>query len=202
MAEPNRTVPNTTGPSREAASIEQARAQVEQSRARIADTLDDIEERLLEKRHELQERLDVRKRVREQIDREPLLALAAAAGVGFLAGMIGRRRTAERDELRAMLDADDDGEIDDIRSISIGRSHPGFWHEMRGQLVGALTATLVAAIADRLRPHADVVALSTEASDEDDDDDALDDDPIDPRRPPRRRRPFRSRRGHDDESYL
>lgn len=183
-------------PRPEAATIAQARAHVEQSRARISDTLDDIEERLLEKRHELQEKLDVRKRMREQIDREPLVAVAAAAGAGFLVGLMGRRRrrgAAEQAELRALLEAQDYDESGDVRSVSVGHSHPSFWQETRAQLVGALTAALVAAIAERLRPHADVVAVAAESTDDEDD--------IDTRRPPRRRRPFRSRRGRDDEDF-
>lgn len=142
----------------EPATIEQARAHIEASRARISETLDEIEERLVEKRVELREKLDVKKRVLDQVEEMPLRSVAIAAGVGFLLGMVGRRhrrdriRRDEHDELRGLLrEAHEDG--DDAPSISIGRAHPTFWQETRAQLVGALTAALVAAVSERLRPR-------------------------------------------------
>src|SRR5690606_1414776 len=134
----------------EPATIEQARAHIEASRARISETLDEIEERLTEKRVELREKLDVRKRLLDEVEEKPLRSVAIAAGIGFLVGMIGRRRSHdhvsadERDELRELLRE----EGDDSPSISIGRSHPTFWQETRAQLVGALTTVLVAAVAE------------------------------------------------------
>lgn len=143
----------------EPATIEQARAQVEASRARISETLDEIEERLTEKRVELREKLDVRKRVLDEVETKPLRTVAIAAGVGFLVGLIGRRRRRERidegdrDELRELLrEAREHGD-DDVHPISIGRAHPSFWQEARAQLVGALTAALVAAVTERMRPR-------------------------------------------------
>ncbi len=143
----------------EPATIEQARAQVEASRARISETLDEIEERLVEKRVELREKLDVRKRVLDEVEAKPLRTVAIAAGVGFLVGMIGRRRRRERidavdrEELAELLrDAREQGD-GDVRPVSVGRPHPSFWQEARAQLVGALTAALVAAVTERLRPR-------------------------------------------------
>lgn len=147
----------------EPATIEQARAHVEESRARLSETLDEIEDRLVEKRLELQEKLDVKKRVRERVDRKPLTMVAVAAGAGFLIGLIGRRRRAhaerepvDRDELRALLreTREEDGEHDDVHEVHVGRAHPSFWQEARAQLVGALTAALVAAVSERMRPPA------------------------------------------------
>lgn len=142
----------------EPATIEQARAHIEASRARISETLDEIEERLVEKRVALREKLDVRKRLLNHVDEKPLRSVAIAAGVGFLLGMIGRRRSRghvdahEREELRELLrEARESGE--DLPSVSIGRAHPTFWQEARAQLVGALTAALVAAVTERLRPR-------------------------------------------------
>lgn len=142
----------------EPATIEQARAHIEASRARISETLDEIEERLSEKRVELREKLDVKKRLLDHVDEKPLSSVAIAAGVGFLFGMIGRRRSrdrvseSERDELRELLrESRESGE--ELPSVSIGRAHPTFWQETRAQLVGALTAALVAAVTERLRPR-------------------------------------------------
>lgn len=186
----------------EPATIEQARAHIEASRARISETLDEIEERLVEKRVALREKLDVKKRVLDEVEARPLRSVAIAAGVGFLVGMIGRGRSSERfddddrDELRELLSemraSHDD---DDVAHVSIGRSHPSFWQETRAQLVGALTAALVAAVAERLRPREEKEALmrvrthhpDADAYDEDVfDDDVFDDDDA-PR--PRRRWP-------------
>lgn len=139
-------------------SVEQARSEVARSRARISETLDQLEERLADKQQALREKLDVKKRVNDVVDRRPLGAVAAAAGVGFLLGLIGGRGGSdhvmdedEREELRALLhEARENG---GTPTISVGRSHPSFWQETRAQLVGALTATLIAAVAERLRPH-------------------------------------------------
>lgn len=153
----------------EPATIEQARAHIEASRARISETLDEIEGRLAEKRVELREKLDVRKRLLDEVEEKPLRSVAIAAGVGFLVGMIGRRRAHdhvsadERDELRELLrEAREDG--DPSPSISIGRSHPTFWQETRAQLVGALTTVIVAAVAERLRPREIKDAISRAAA--------------------------------------
>src|SRR5690606_1880459 len=139
-------------------TTEQARAHIEASRARISEKLDEIEERLVEKRVALREKLDVKKRLLNHVDEKPLRSVAIAAGVGFLLGTIGRRRSRghvdahEREELRELLrEARESGE--DLPSVSIGRAHPTFWQEARAQLVGALTAALVAAVTERLRPR-------------------------------------------------
>jgi len=181
----------------EPATIEQARAHIEASRARISETLDEIEERLVEKRVELREKLDVKKRLLDQVEEMPLRSVAIAAGVGFLLGMVGRGRRRDRirreehDEIRGLLhDAHEHG--DDAPAISIGRSHPTFWQETRAQLVGALTAALVAAVSERMRPrevtvHARPAAPDPYATGYDDAfDDAFDDDDADRPRPRRR----------------
>jgi ElaB/YqjD/DUF883 family membrane-anchored ribosome-binding protein len=172
----------------EPATIAQARAQVEQSRARMSETLDEIEDRLVEKRTELREKLNVGKRVREQVDRSPLGAVAIAAGAGFVFGLLGRRRSrrrrneeVDRDELREMLRESRENGDDDVHNISIGRAHPSFWQEARAQLVGALTAALVAAVSERFRPHADSPRRSAEPAGDDWDDE-------EPEARPRRRR--------------
>ncbi len=166
---------------REPVSIAQARAEVERSRARMSETLDEIEDRLVEKRIELREKLNVKKRMREHVDRKPLNAVAIAAGVGFIVGLVGRRRSRERvdaddrDELRALLlEAREHDEDSELRPISIGRSHPSFWQEARAQLVGALTAALVTAVTERFRPHGEGRAAPDAATyDEDEEEDEI-----------------------------
>jgi ElaB/YqjD/DUF883 family membrane-anchored ribosome-binding protein len=165
-------------------TVEQARAEVARSRARISDTLDELEDRLVDKQHALREKLDVKKRLNDIIEKRPLVAVGAVAGLGFLLGLIGGRGGTdagmdddEREELRELLrEARANG---DTPSISVGRSHPSFWQETRAQLVGALTAALVTAVAERLRPHGEAGATST-----------VDNEPEHgPRRRPARRRP-------------
>lgn len=63
---------------------EAVRAEIEQTRARMSDTIDEIEEALARKREQIQERLDVFSRVRER----PLVFAGAAFGVGLLLGLL------------------------------------------------------------------------------------------------------------------
>jgi ElaB/YqjD/DUF883 family membrane-anchored ribosome-binding protein len=70
-------------------TVGEARDAVERSRQRISSTLDQLEDRIVEKKHEIRERVDVLRPVREQIAERPFTALAVAAGVGALLGSIG-----------------------------------------------------------------------------------------------------------------
>ena len=169
---------NNASNSHEPRGVEQAREEVVRSRARISETLDQLEGRLVDKKHELRDKLDVKKRVHDAVDKRPLAAVGVAAGVGFLLGILGGGKgghgDADSEELRELLrEARENG---DAPAISVGRQHPSFWQEARAQLVGALTAALVTAVAERMRPH-----------------DQREHDPepeLGPRRrPPRRRRP-------------
>ncbi|MEX2570336.1 MAG: hypothetical protein WD737_03455 [Gemmatimonadota bacterium] len=90
-----------------------ARAELEKTRARMSDTLDDIEGVLLRKRAHLQEQLDVGARVREK----PLHAAGIALGVGLVLGLLtgGGRRGDDEDE-RAREIADQKAELWESRA--------------------------------------------------------------------------------------
>ncbi len=63
---------------------ETARAQLEETRARISSTIDEIEATLLQKKEEIRNRLDVLARIREK----PLQAAGIVLGIGFLIGFL------------------------------------------------------------------------------------------------------------------
>lgn len=99
-------------------TVDEARDAVARSRERISSTLDALEDRIVEKKHEIQDRVDVLRPVREQIAERPLTAVMAGLAVGALLGALGggdddeytRRRSGrisgheldddERDELK------------------------------------------------------------------------------------------------------
>jgi len=96
-------------------SVAEARRAIEDTRGRISETLDAIEERIQEKRHDLRNRLDVLQRVRGRIRSHVWRSLGIAFGGGLLLGLLrggdeekghGMRRStgtlsaAERRELR------------------------------------------------------------------------------------------------------
>lgn len=61
-----------------------ARAEIEQTRARMSDTIDEIESVLVRKKEHIQDRLDVLSPIRER----PLPSLGAAFGAGLLLGLV------------------------------------------------------------------------------------------------------------------
>jgi hypothetical protein len=63
---------------------EAARAEIASTRARMSETIDEIEDVLLRKKARLQDRLDVRARIREK----PLHAFGIALGFGLLVGLV------------------------------------------------------------------------------------------------------------------
>ncbi|HET8655224.1 MAG TPA: DUF3618 domain-containing protein [Longimicrobiaceae bacterium] len=63
-----------------------AREQIEQTRARMSETIDEIEDVLVRKKHEIQDRFDVVGRIREQPMRALGIALGAGLVLGFLTG--------------------------------------------------------------------------------------------------------------------
>lgn len=70
-----------------------ARAEIEQTRARMSSTIDTIEEVLLRKKEQIQERLDVMAPVREH----PLEAAAAVFGAGLVLGLLTGGGGGERE---------------------------------------------------------------------------------------------------------
>jgi ElaB/YqjD/DUF883 family membrane-anchored ribosome-binding protein len=70
-------------------TVDEARDAVERSRQRISSTLDQLEGRIVDKKHELQEKADVLRPLRERIIEHPFTAVAVGAGVGMLLGVLG-----------------------------------------------------------------------------------------------------------------
>ena len=71
-----------------------ARAEIEATRARMSETIDEIEDVLLRKKEQIQDRLDVFAPVREN----PLPILGAALGAGLLLGLVTGGGDDEDDE--------------------------------------------------------------------------------------------------------
>ena len=63
-------------------TVEQARRDIEESRERMADTLGEIEHRLLTKKQQIEDRMDVLRPVKERVRSKPWVSLAVAFGVG------------------------------------------------------------------------------------------------------------------------
>jgi ElaB/YqjD/DUF883 family membrane-anchored ribosome-binding protein len=104
-------------------TVDEARDAVERSRERISSTLDQLEGRIVEKKHELQEKADIFRPVREQVVARPFTAIAIAVGVGALLGSLGGgsdddddavwRTRSDRPRARLRRPATGDGFLDD-----------------------------------------------------------------------------------------
>jgi ElaB/YqjD/DUF883 family membrane-anchored ribosome-binding protein len=156
-------------------TVDQARDAVERSRERISRTLDRLEDRIVEKKHELQDKADVLRPVKSQVRHRPLTMVAVAVGVGALLGSLGgghedadrgrhgrapalsdneRRelrdwRRHRRERLRAL--AGDDHERE---SRPRPRRHSTSRRDsLKGQLMGAATTAITAAITSRVRDY-------------------------------------------------
>lgn len=83
-----------------------ARTEIEMTRARMSETIDEIEDVLLRKKAKIQDRLDVLAPVRER----PIQSAAAALGAGLVLGLLTGGGDDDRHEGRF----DFDGETDDF----------------------------------------------------------------------------------------
>jgi hypothetical protein len=155
-------------------TVDEARHAVERSRQRISSTLDTLENRIVEKKHEIKERVDVLRPVRDQISQRPFTSVAVGLGVGALLGSIGggddddhshsrsgrvrgrslsdddrqelrEWRKARKQRLRARMQNNDDDDDDD-RDSSDSRLGA-----LRHQLMGAVTAAVTTAVTKRVR---------------------------------------------------
>jgi hypothetical protein len=102
-------LPESSGPSHYAggegaADPELARREILQTRSRMSDTIDQIEEQILRRKERLQAQLDVRGQLRERltpvrelVERQPLAVFGGVLGAGLLLGYL----TGERDEAEA-----------------------------------------------------------------------------------------------------
>ena len=164
-------------------TVDQARAAVERSRERISRTLDRLEDRIVDKKYELQDRADVFRPVKQQVRLRPLTAIAIGFGVGVVLGSLSRGRQGGRGKRLRGLDRKERRQLREWReqrrerllaradtSRSDGNAHESRQESrfdgMKGQLVGAVTTALTAAITsgmkdfvrDRSRSRADTSA--------------------------------------------
>ncbi|MDQ3387901.1 MAG: DUF3618 domain-containing protein [Gemmatimonadota bacterium] len=109
------------------------RAEIEQTRARMSETIDEIEEALVRKRERIQDRLDVFGRVRER----PLAAAGIAFGTGLALGLLtGGSDDEERDIRRDGGDPYWRGRADlwetrARRLLRVAREHEGDARDLR-----------------------------------------------------------------------
>lgn len=101
------------------------RAEIEQTRARMSETIDEIEEQLLRRKQTLEEKLDVKAQVRErlapvrerlapiqeEVHRRPLLVFGGVFGTGLLLGYLTGGDDDDRPR-RSASDAEYDGGTD------------------------------------------------------------------------------------------
>jgi ElaB/YqjD/DUF883 family membrane-anchored ribosome-binding protein len=156
-------------------TVGEARDAVERSRERISSTLDALEDRIVEKKHELKDRADVLRPVREQVLKRPFTAVAVAVAAGALLGSLGGGRTEEPRLRRggrpteAPVSAGDRSELrrwrrtrrERLRSLARepggnGRHHgddegDSAFAGLKQQLMGAAASVLTAAVTAKVR---------------------------------------------------
>jgi hypothetical protein len=155
-------------------TVGEARDAVERSRERISSTLDRLEDRIVEKKHELQERVDVLRPVRERVVQRPLTAVMVGLGVGAFLGSLGggddeehEHRHARSGRLRGSALSDDERhELREWRKArrerlrsSARRQRDDAEHEdggarfdgLKHQLMGAVTSAITTAVTRRVR---------------------------------------------------
>ena len=154
-------------------TVDEAKDAVERSRQRISTTLDALEDRIVEKKHAMQDRMDVLRPVREQVSVRPLTAVAVAAGVGVLLGSLGGRDDRDESERdvrssrsrrgKSGMSERDRAELREWRRMRRARLRSrsgsgrdagddgGRLEALKHQLAGAVTSAIGAAVTARLR---------------------------------------------------
>jgi len=79
-------------------TVEEARLAVEESRERMSNTLDAIEGRLVAKKQQLSDRMDVMRPVKQRVRSRPWQAVAVALGVGVLIWKLRHKHDEHEDE--------------------------------------------------------------------------------------------------------
>lgn len=106
MADEIRAPEHGARPGTTAGDPGEVREEIERTRARMSETIDDIEDVLLRKKARLQDRLDVLAPVRER----PLPSAAAALGAGLLLGLLTGGEDDELPDRPDSLDAEERAE--------------------------------------------------------------------------------------------
>jgi ElaB/YqjD/DUF883 family membrane-anchored ribosome-binding protein len=73
-------------------TVDEARRAVAESRERMSDTLDAIEGRLVAKKQQLSDRMDVMRPVKQRVRARPWPAIAVAFGIGVLVWKLRHQR--------------------------------------------------------------------------------------------------------------
>jgi len=170
-------------------TVEEARAEVQRSRARVEATLDRLENRVVETKETIQRKVDIVRPVTEFVRRKPLIAVGAAVAIGLFLGTRGgggddeedddygfdrkERRALEewRVRRRKMLlaEAEDAGEVfedeEDEAPGRVSRFFRAIGHEAAGVVLGIVGAE----VAERMYGARSRDHLEDESDDADDD---------------------------------
>jgi ElaB/YqjD/DUF883 family membrane-anchored ribosome-binding protein len=92
----------------EPSDVGEAREAIERSRERISETLGAIEDRLVETKETLRDRVDVLRPVKDQVRTRPWVSVALAAGVGAALGSVLGGSDDDRPVRRGKDHGDDD----------------------------------------------------------------------------------------------
>lgn len=116
-----------------------ARAEIEATRARMSDTLDEIEDVLLRKKETIRERMDVMAPVREQPVKTIAAIFAAALVLGFLSarGKGGSKAGGNHANHRADLppEVEEDEDDDQAEELELAWSRAEAWEDRAHRLL-------------------------------------------------------------------
>ncbi|MEX2584108.1 MAG: DUF3618 domain-containing protein, partial [Gemmatimonadota bacterium] len=134
------------------ATPEAARAEIERTRERMSETIDEIEGVLTKKRDHLKEQLDIAARIRKN----PLHAVGIVFGVGLLLGFLtgGSEDEEDEEDEAARLDAEERAALWEARArrlLSIARAQEEDIEEL--EIDRAEYGALAAAVSERAADH-------------------------------------------------
>ena len=99
---PEHASPGTPGAIAASDDPDLVREEIERTRARMSSTIDSIEEALLRKRAQIEEKLDVTAPVRERVQEKPLLYAGGVFGAGLLLGFLTGGKDDDREEIEEL----------------------------------------------------------------------------------------------------
>jgi ElaB/YqjD/DUF883 family membrane-anchored ribosome-binding protein len=152
--------------------VGEAKAEVERNRERLSETLDAIEDRIVETKSALRDRVNVLRPVQDQVRARPWFAVAAAVGAGAALGVLAggdsgpsvidederrRRREWRRRRKQRMHGGDSQAKGGQTiraearkRGSKRSRSNAGTMRAMRNQLMGMLTTAITRGLRQRI----------------------------------------------------